>query len=280
MSSRQPAADSRGATIADLAPHELIRLKMAASGLDHAALAAGSDLDADATGRFAALVQRRLAGEPLQYLEGTAQFGPVEVAVDSRALIPRQETELMWEDAVRSLAEAGPGTVIVDMGTGSGALALALKWTFPEAQVFATDIDSGALALAADNAVRLGLDVTFLEGDLFDALPAKLKGRIDLLVSNPPYVSEAEWEDLATEITAHEPKGALVAGPAGTEVIGRIADEAYWWLGIGGWLFCEIGETQGEAADELFGSLDREVRQDLTGRDRYIAGRKGASCCI
>ena len=266
--------------VTDLPPHELIRLKMAASGFDQATLGAGGALDVEATGRFAALVQRRLAGEPLQYLEGTAQFGPVEVAVDPRALIPRPETEVLWEDAVRSLAEAGPGTVIVDMCTGTGALALALKWTFPEAQVFATDLDSEALSLAVDNAAQLDLDVTFLEGDLFEALPAKLKGRIDLLVVNPPYVADGEWDALAPEITGHEPRHALVSGPEGTETIARIADEAYWWLGIGGWLFCEIGDTQGEKADELFGSLDREVRQDLTDRDRYIAGRKGASCCL
>ncbi len=208
------------------------------------------------------------------------QFGPIEVAVDRRALIPRPETEVLWEDAVRSLGEAGPGTVIVDLGTGSGVLALALKWVFGEAQVYATDVDPDALALAAHNADRLGLDITFLEGDLFEALPGKFQGRIDLLVANPPYVTEAEWGALDTEITAYEPRAALVAGPDGTEAIARIADEAYWWLGIGGWLFCEIGATQGAAADEMFGSLDREVRRDLAGRDRYVAGRKGASCCL
>ncbi|MEE8330988.1 MAG: peptide chain release factor N(5)-glutamine methyltransferase [Acidimicrobiia bacterium] len=264
----------------ELPAHEVIRLKMAASGLQRVALAAGSTLDAVAEERFATLVERRRSGEPLQFLEGTVQFGPIELGVDRRALIPRPETEVMWEDAVRSLGDVGPGTVIVDMCTGSGALALALKHSFPQAKVFATDLDSEALALAAENAAALGLDVTFLKGDLFEALPENLKGRIDLLVVNPPYVSEAEWSSLDVEITANEPRSALVAGPEGTETIARIADEAYWWLGIGGWLFCEIGSAQGAVADELFGSLDREVRQDLARRDRYVAGRKGASCCL
>ena len=266
--------------VPQLAPHELIRLKMAASGLDHASIAAGAELDAETRGRFAALVERRLAGEPLQYLESTVQFGPIEVAVDRRALIPRPETEILWDDAVRSLGDAGPGTVIVDLCTGTGVLALALKHAFPRAQVYATDVDTEALALAAENADRLGLDVTFVDGDLFDALPGGLKGRVDLLVANPPYVSDSEWPTLEPQITDYEPRLALVAGPHGTEVIARIADEAYWWLGIGGWLFCEIGATQGSAADELFGALDREIRADLAGRDRYVAARKGAGCCI
>ncbi|MDH3730401.1 MAG: peptide chain release factor N(5)-glutamine methyltransferase, partial [Acidimicrobiia bacterium] len=202
-----------------LPAHELIRLRMAASGLDQAALAAGQDLTSVAEAEFDKLVARRLAGEPLQYLEGTVQFGPIEVAVDRRALIPRPETEVLWEDAVRSLGDAGPGSVIVDMCTGSGALALALKQTFPRAQVLATDIDSEALTLARQNADSLGLEVTFLEGDLFEALPGNLKGRVDLLVVNPPYVSTDEWLGLDAVITANEPRPALVAGPQGTEAI-------------------------------------------------------------
>lgn len=243
-------------------------------------LAAGESIPSDVQQRFDALASKRLAGVPLQYLEGTVQFGPIEIAIDDRALIPRPETEVLWEDAVKSLGEAGPGTVIVDMCTGSGNLALALKQAFPEARVFGTDTSESALALAAENSERTGLDVEWLKGDLFDALPEKLKGRIDLLVSNPPYVTEAEYVDLAREIRDHEPHDALVAGPIGTEVLARLADEAFWWLGIGGWLFTEIGETQGPEADKLFGALDREIRQDLAGKDRYVAARKGASCCV
>lgn len=263
-----------------LARHEAERLLAAAMGTGRAGVMAVSAIPEEIVGRFRTLVSRRLAGEPLQYLEGTVEFGPLELLVDDRALIPRPETELLWEMAARSLGEAGPGTVIVDLCTGSGNLALALKHAFPEARVFATDVSAAALSLAKENAARTGLDVTFLEGDLFEPLDRTLMGRVDLLVANPPYVAEAEFAGLPGDVRDHEPMAALVAGPDGTEVLERIADEAYWWLGIGGWFFTEIGETQGERALELFGGLDREVRQDLTGRDRILVGRKGASCCV
>ena len=133
------------------------------------------ELDPDQEIRYQELIERRLAGEPLQYIEGTVQFGPVTVKVDPRALIPRPETELLWERAVRALGNAGSDTVIVDMCTGSGNLSLALRHAFPEATVFATDIDSGALTLAEENLA--GKDVTILAGDLFAALPPALQGK-------------------------------------------------------------------------------------------------------
>lgn len=263
-----------------LPEHERLRLLEAATGRRRASLAADPRLTPAEQDRFDALAARRMAGEPLQYLEGSIPFGPVELAVDRRALIPRPETEQLFELAVAALEDAGPGTVIVDMCTGSGALALALKHTFPPARVFATDLDPDALALAGANAAAAGLDVTLLEGDLFAALPERLMGRIDLLVANPPYVSDEEWLTLPAEVRDHEPRRALVAGPAGTEILGRIAEEAYWWLGVGGYTICEIGETQGARALELFAAFDRGVRRDLAGRDRFVVARKGASCCV
>jgi release factor glutamine methyltransferase len=263
-----------------LPEHERLRLLEAATGRRRAALAADPRLSPAERERFDALAARRTAGEPLQYLEGSIPFGPVEVSVDRRALIPRPETEQLFELAVAALEDAGPGTVIVDLCTGSGALALALKHAFPAARVFGTDIDPGALALASSNAAAAGLEVTLLEGDLFAALPERLRGRIDLLVANPPYVSEAEWDALPAEVRDHEPRRALVAGPSGTEVVERIAEEAYWWLGVGGYTICEIGETQGERALEAFGAFDRAIRHDLNGRDRFVVARKGASCCV
>ncbi|MFQ5947837.1 MAG: peptide chain release factor N(5)-glutamine methyltransferase [Acidimicrobiia bacterium] len=266
--------------VADLPRHEAERLLRVATGLDRIELATVVELEEAPTSRFRELVRRRRDGEPLQFLEGTVQFGPLELTVDSRALIPRPETELVWEMAVRALGEAGPGTVIVDLCTGSGNLALALKHVFPEAQVYATDLSEDALALAEENAARAGVAVTFLVGDLFQPLPPRLRGRIDLVVSNPPYLAEHELDDLPLEVRAHEPRRALVAGAAGDEVLARLADEAYWWLGIGGWLLCEIAETQGERALELFGALDREIHPDLAGRDRILVGRKDASCSL
>lgn len=260
-----------------LPQHELQRLERAVTGRSGAARALDGALSADEQRRLADLVARREAGEPLQYLEGTVDFGPLTLKIDPRALIPRPETERLWEEAVRSLGRAGPGTVIVDLGTGSGCLALALKHAFPEARVFATDISEDALSLAKENAAITGLEVTFLHGDLFEPLPDELHGRIDLVVSNPPYV--AAGDHLPAEIRDHEPPQALFAGPRGTEVIARIADDAFWVVGIGGWVLCEIGDGQSAEAMQLFSAFDREIRQDLAGRDRILVARKGASCC-
>jgi release factor glutamine methyltransferase len=263
-----------------LPPHELRRLRAAASGRSQASLVAAPALGEAEQRDLDALVERRLTGEPLQYLEGTVPFGPIEVMVDTRALIPRPETEQVWETAVARLGRAGPGTAIVDVGTGSGVLALALEHAFGSAAIFATDASADALALASANGTRLGSRVEFLHGDLLDPLPQRLRGRVDLIVSNPPYVSEAEFSDLPPEVRDHEPRDALVAGPAGTEILERLAHEAYWWLGVGGWVVCEIGETQGPAVLDLFGAYDREVIRDLTGRDRILVARKGAPCCV
>jgi release factor glutamine methyltransferase len=261
--------------------HEAERLLMSLTGRTRSDLLAGDDLEDAVVDRFRSLQARRLAGEPLQYLEETVPFGLVDLKVDARALIPRPETEAVWDEARRMLGEAGPGTVIVDLCTGSGALALALKASFPEARVFATDVSEEALALAEENAGRLGLEVQFFHGDLFEALPKSIYERVDLLVSNPPYVAAGEWETLPADVRGHEPRQALVAGQSGTEVLDRIADEVYWWLGVAGWVVCEIGETQGEHAAGMFGQwLDVEVRPDLTGRDRILVGRKGARCCV
>jgi release factor glutamine methyltransferase len=262
-----------------LPSYELERLKMAATGRSRAQLLADPALDPAERWRLDGLIVRRLAGEPLQYLEGRVPFGPIEVKVDRRALIPRPETEQLWEAATATLGEVGPGTPLVDLGTGSGVLALALKRRFPTAPVYATDLSAEALDLARENAAAAGLEVTFLQGDLFDPLPRSLRGRVELIVANPPYLSEAEWEQLPDEIRLHEPREALVAGPAGTEVLARIAADACWWLRAGGRVLCEIGEDQGEAALALFGAYESEVRLDLAGRPRFLVARKGAPCC-
>jgi release factor glutamine methyltransferase len=147
--------------------------------------------------------------------------------------------------------------------------------------VYATDVSGDALELAGENAAALRLDVTFLRGDLFECLPGELYERVDLLVANPPYVTDAEFDQLPIDVRDHDPRRALVAGPHGDEVLARIAADAYWWMGTGGWLFCEIGETQTARALELFGGyLDVEVRPDLTGRPRMLVGRKGGRCCV
>jgi release factor glutamine methyltransferase len=227
-------------------------------------------VDSDTT-RFRQLEARRLAGEPLQYLEGTAAFGPLDLVVDRRVLIPRPETEQLWEMVARM--EIDPA-VIVDLCTGSGALAIACKATWPEARVVATDLSREAAAVARLNARRLGVEVEVYEGDLFAALPVDLQGAIDLLVSNPPYVAEWEWDGLPDDVRA-EPRMALVAGPEGTEVLDRIAGSVCGWLAPGGLVALEMGETQGDHLAVALGSTlgEVEVRVDLTGRDRFVVGR-------
>ncbi|CAN5749191.1 putative protein N(5)-glutamine methyltransferase [soil metagenome] len=209
-------------------------------------------------GVLLALVEARLAGEPLQYLEGNVQFGPVEVLVDRRVLIPRPETENLFD--LVSKAAVAP-EVIVDLCTGSGALALAFKTVFPTARVIGADISPDALAVARSN----GSEVEWLEGDLFFALGPDLRGEIDLLVANPPYVSEAEWDILPADVK-REPRSALVAGPAGTEMVERILGELDSWLAPGGEAWIEIGEKQGWLA----GEYPVEVVEDQYGVDRYL----------
>ena len=261
-----------------LPPHELDRLRRVVTGRTHAALVLAPDLDGGERERLAELVTRREAGEPLQYLEGTVDFGPLTLKIDRRALIPRPETERVWEEAVVSLHRAGPGTVIVDLGTGSGCLALALKHTFPEARVIGVDISAAALSLAKENGAETGLEVEWLEGDMFDALPGELEGRVDLIVSNPPYVADGDRHP--ADGRDHAPGVALFPGPGGTEMRARIAEEGFWWAGVGGWVICEIGDGQADAAEAMFFAFDREVRKDLAGRDRILVARKGASCCV
>jgi release factor glutamine methyltransferase len=216
------------------------------------------------------LVRRRLQGEPLQYIEGSAQFGPLELIVDDRVLVPRPETEGLFEIAARMVRNP---EVIVDLCTGSGALALALKHRFPTCSVFATDISEAAIEVALANRYSTGLDVYLASGDLFDPLPVSILGEVDLIVANPPYVSDVDFADLPLDVR-REPHVALVAGPSGLEIIERIGASAAQWLRPGGVIVCEIGETQGVSAASSFLDLPAVVRKDLTGRDRYVVAVK------
>jgi release factor glutamine methyltransferase len=217
-----------------------------------------------------ALIDRRLSGEPLQYIEGTAAFGPWDLHVDPRVLIPRPETELLWEIAATL---ASSPHVIVDLCTGSGALAIALANSFPKARVLGTDVSVAALEVAQVNGDLLETAVEWCYGDLFAALPEDLAGGVDLLVANPPYVAEHEYAALPEDVK-REPKLALVSGTTGLEVYERIAAEIGRWLTPGGRYALEIGESQGDELMALFAGLEPEVGKDLTGRDRFLTGRR------
>ncbi len=231
-------------------------------------------VDAAAAVRFSDLVWRRLAHEPTAYLVGVREFFGLKLACSPEALIPRPETELLVEIALDWLARRTLPSIplIVDVGTGNGALAIALAVHCPSARVIAIDTSPGALRLARQNAVSQGVDarVQFVRGDLL----ALLRVPADLVVANLPYVSEPDWEALPPEIREHEPRSALVGGRAGTETIARLLTQAPAHLAPRSLLLCECGDLQAEAlradATRAFPSARIEVRQDLAGLDRVL----------
>jgi len=253
---------------ANLPKHESRRLLASASGCSVHDLYRGDPLPPAAQARFHRLVARRLAGEPLQYIEGEAAFGPLVLGCDRRALIPRPETEHLAELAA---AAAEPGMVVVDLGTGSGCIALFVKHAQPAAKVIGTDNSAAALELAASNGKRTGLDVRWSHGELYDALALDLRGAVDVIVANPPYVAARDWGELPADVR-NEPPQALIAGETGTEVLARIAAGAADWLAPGGRVFVEIGDTQGAAALGLFAGFEAVILPDAAGRDRYLRG--------
>ena len=238
-----------------------------------------ADLDEPATQRAVAyldaMVARRSAGEPLQYVVGRWGFRTLDLYVDQRVLIPRPETEVVVEVALESLRDRAEPTV-VDLGTGSGAIALAIAVESDDAQVWATDASADALAVARANLAGIGRAATrvrLVEGSWFAPLPPTLVGRVDLVVTNPPYVAEREVPDLPPEVAHWEPRGALVAGETGLEQLQQIVSEARRWLRPDGTLVAEIAPHQAEAAVVLAyarGFTEVEIRPDLTGRPRVL----------
>ncbi len=268
ISGRSLAADS------GLPAHEADRLLQAATGRDRVSLNRDDTLDGPGATRFGELVARRRSGEPLQYIEGTTQFGSIEVAVDPRVLIPRPETEQLWELVATRLA-GRPPRIVVDLGTGSGNLAIALKHTFPGADVHAVDVSAASLEVAARNVAAMGYEIALYLGDLFAPLPRGIRGRVDLVISNPPYIAAGDHAALPPEVRDHEPAVALLAGTDGLSVLRRIVDAAPGWLSADGVLACEIGEDQGDALRELAAGLNPEIMKDLAGRDRFLIAQKG-----
>ena len=220
---------------------------------------------------FGRALCQRCAGTPLQHLTGEQAFRRISVGVRPGVFIPRPETEVLVDVALELLDEA-EDPVVVDVGTGTGAVALAIADERRGARVFATDQSLEAVGLAGENAARLGLSVTVLQGDLLEPLPQELRGAVDLVVSNPPYVTEAEYEDLPAEVRA-DPRLALVGG---THLHERLAAQAIGWLRRGGVLAVEIGASQGPDVAKVMEGSYEEVRTvaDLAGRDRIVVGRR------
>jgi release factor glutamine methyltransferase len=229
-------------------------------GADRAALIAhpARELEPAETRRFQDAARRRVQREPVAYITGRRGFRSIELAVDARVLVPRPETEHVVEAAL----ELPQGARVVDVGTGSGAIALALKAERPDLEVAGTDADAAALDVARANAARLGLDVRFIHGDLLAGVEA------DAVVSNPPYV--ADGERLMPEVARWEPATALYAGADGLAVIRRLIAAAAGAR----FLALEVGAGQADAVAELMTGYEAEKIRDLAGIERVVVGRR------
>ena len=238
------------------------------------------ELTAEDLARCDEALARRATGVPAQYITGHQEFWGLDFIVSPAVLIPRPETEHVVE-AVLELAKAdgrGRPTLhqlrIVDVGTGSGAIALALAKELPYAEIHATDISPAALEVARANAARheLASRIEFYETDLLSGLPA---ASFDIVVSNPPYVGESEEDSVQLEVRKFEPRNAVFAGPTGVEVIERMIPQARAALAPGGWLVFEISGTIADRVRSLLLSWDEvEIRNDLQGIARVAIARK------
>jgi release factor glutamine methyltransferase len=233
---------------------------------------AGDVLDMDVQTAYAALVERRVAGEPVAYIIGRRGFWSFELEVTPATLIPRPETELLVELALARLP-SDTGAAVADLGTGSGAIALAIAHERPGARVVATDASKDALAVAQRNARGLDIgNVTFTQGDWLKPLAGQ---RFHLIISNPPYIEAADAH-LGQGDLRFEPADALASGSDGLDAIRRIVGDAREHLEVGGWLLFEHGWNQGEAARALLrsaGYAEVMTAQDLEQRDRVSGGR-------
>lgn len=215
--------------------------------------------------RFAELLRRRRAREPVAYVLGTRAFRYIELRIDDRVLVPRPESE--------GLVEAGlklpTGARVVDVGTGSGAIALALKHERPDLEVLGTDVSPDALVVARANAQALGLDVTFVQGDLLDAVP----GDLDAVLSNPPYVAKRDLDTLEPEVIA-EPDVAVFGGHDGFEIVRRLVPAAVQRAPL---VAIEVGMGMAQTVGGMLrdaGAAAVEVQRDLAGIERVVVGRR------
>ena len=220
-----------------------------------------------------AMARRRSSGEPLQYVLGNAHFRKIILSVGPGVFIPRPETELLVEKAIELLPQGGS---VVDLGTGSGAIALSIAYERPDATVYATEADPGAYPWAIRNRDDLNLSVEVIEGDLFEWLPPELARTFDVVVSNPPYVATSRREILPIDVRDHEPEKALYGGGDGMLVTTRIAQEAPKWLKPGGWVALEMSVEQQQDMMTLLTSLDYRdvvIGIDLAEWPRLVVAR-------
>ncbi|MCG8470177.1 MAG: peptide chain release factor N(5)-glutamine methyltransferase [Gemmatimonadetes bacterium] len=263
---------------------EARRLVAAALEIEPAELGASRKIGVDPAfaARVAKAVSRRLEGEPLQHVEGTADFRSLRLISDGRALIPRPETEQLVDLVARWVeARGAPADRALDIGTGSGAVALSLLDEGLAKRVIALDVAPAARALATENARRVearGLELRACPSEIWPAVAEEPP--FDLIVSNPPYVTSAEWVALDPVVRDHEPRVALDGGEDGLDVIRTIVHGAVGALGSDGALFLEIGASQGPEVLALLrstrGLADARIERDLNGRERFATARRPA----
>ena len=271
--------------LAHLPPAEARWIVEEAAGLEGALLtvALSEPVTENQMAAFDRMLGRREAGEPLQYVVGHWSFRTLDLAVDRRALIPRPETEFLVDVALEhvdriALATRDRPIVVLDLGTGTGAVAFSIAVERVGTSVWATDRSPDALALARANLAGLGRPATrvrLAEGSWFDALDPALAAGIDVIVSNPPYV--ADGDPLPDEVRDWEPASALLSGADGLDDLRVLVASAPAWLAPGGALVVELDPAQAATVAELMTAaslVDVAIRQDLTGRDRVVEGRR------
>jgi release factor glutamine methyltransferase len=238
------------------------------------------ELDETTLAALREMVKRRVAGEPVQYITGETEFCGLKFLVDKRVLIPRPETELLVETVAKRLKGEGgerkAAVKIVDVGTGSGCIAIALAKKLPNVEITALDASREALEVARGNAAlhKIEKNIRFLESDLLEILPDSLS--VDVVVSNPPYIADGEIAKLPKEVRDFEPVYALQAGEDGLKVIRRLVTSARRFLSPSGFMALEIGAGQRSAVEEFFGQQGYEVVEvvkDLQGHERVIVAR-------
>jgi release factor glutamine methyltransferase len=241
----------------------------------------GEELTPDLQAQFSGLLSRRVRHEPVQYITRRVEFWSHRFYIDPRALIPRPETEHIIEEVLRDYTEKEAGLLIVDVGVGSGVLATVLATEFPKSKVFGVDLAQGALEVAGINVMRLNVGgrVELLHGDLLAPVGEKVgPDSVDMIVSNPPYISIGEAASLAPEVVKAEPKGALIAGPTGLEVFERLIPQVALMLAPGGKAYLECGAGQAGSVVDIVTAQEnlRHLRtaKDLQGIERVVVAER------
>jgi release factor glutamine methyltransferase len=241
----------------------------------------GQRLREEELAAFRAVVERRVKREPLAYITGEKEFWGLSFEVTPAVLVPRPETETLVDVALAQLrgeweGEAPAEPVIADIGAGSGCVAIALAVDLPDAVICATEVSPAAAEVARRNAAKHQVEarVTVLEGDLFEPIPVEVRGRLDAVVSNPPYIPSADINSLQPEIKEYEPRAALDGGREGMTYHRRMLDAARGWLKPGGWVHLEVGASQAEPVAEMaraWGFRDVRITSDLAGIERVVS---------